>query len=51
MTAESEAFVVQLYSKLGGDLRRFQHYHGEPIGGFTGWRPALPITQWTVVKE
>ncbi len=51
VTAESEAFVVQLYSKLGGDLRRFQHYHGEPIGGFTGWRPALPITQWTVVKE
>ena len=51
VTAESEAFVVQLYSKLGGDLRRFQHYHGAPIGGFTGWRPALPITQWTVVKE
>ena len=51
VTAESEAYVVQLYSKLGGDLRRFQHYHGEPIGGFTGWRPALPVTQWTVVKE
>ncbi|WP_036427347.1 bifunctional cobalt-precorrin-7 (C(5))-methyltransferase/cobalt-precorrin-6B (C(15))-methyltransferase [Mycolicibacterium mucogenicum] len=51
VTAESEAFVVQLFSKLGGELRRFQHYHGEPIGGFTGWRPALPITQWTVVKE
>ncbi|BBX83242.1 precorrin-6y C5,15-methyltransferase (decarboxylating) subunit CbiE [Mycolicibacterium aubagnense] len=51
VTAESEAYVVQLYSRLGGDLRRFQHYHGEPIGRFTGWRPALPITQWTVVKK
>ncbi|WP_073694170.1 precorrin-6y C5,15-methyltransferase (decarboxylating) subunit CbiE [Mycobacterium sp. ST-F2] len=51
VTAESEAFVVQRYSELGGDLHRFQHYHGEPIGGFTGWRPALPITQWTVVKK
>lgn len=51
VTAESEAYVVQLYSRLGGDLRRFQHHHGEPIGGFTGWRPALPITQWTVVKK
>ncbi|MEZ0052808.1 precorrin-6Y C5,15-methyltransferase (decarboxylating) [Mycobacterium sp. MAA66] len=50
VTAESEAFVVQRYSELGGELRRFQHYHGEPIGGFTGWRPALPITQWMVVK-
>jgi precorrin-6B C5,15-methyltransferase / cobalt-precorrin-6B C5,C15-methyltransferase len=51
VTAESEAFVVQRYSELGGQLRRFQHYHGEPLGGFTGWRPALPITQWTVVKQ
>lgn len=51
VTAESEAFVVQHYSRLGGELRRFQHYHGEPLGGFTGWRPALPITQWTVVKQ
>lgn len=51
VTAESEAFVVQRYSEHGGELHRFQHYHGEPIGGFTGWRPALPITQWTVVKK
>ncbi|MDR3660435.1 MAG: precorrin-6y C5,15-methyltransferase (decarboxylating) subunit CbiE [Mycobacterium sp.] len=51
VTAESEAFVVQRYSELGGELHRFQHYHGAPLGGFTGWRPALPITQWTVVKE
>ena len=51
VTAESEAFVVQRYSELGGELHRFQHYHGAPLGGFTGWRPALPITQWTVVKK
>ena len=51
VTAESEAFVVQHYSELGGELHRFQHYHGAPLGGFTGWRPALPITQWTVVKQ
>lgn len=51
VTAESEAFVVQRYGALGGDLRRFQHYAGAPLGGFTGWRPALPITQWTVVKQ
>jgi precorrin-6Y C5,15-methyltransferase (decarboxylating) len=50
VTAESEAFAVQRYSEYGGELRRFQHYTGEPIGSFTGWRPALPITQWMVVK-
>ncbi len=49
VTAESEALLVEWHSRLGGELRRFQHYHGEPLGGFTGWRPAMPITQWSVV--
>jgi precorrin-6Y C5,15-methyltransferase (decarboxylating) len=49
VTAESEAFLVQRYSQLGGDLQRFQHYRGEPVGRFTGWRPAMPVTQWSVV--
>jgi precorrin-6Y C5,15-methyltransferase (decarboxylating) len=48
VTAESEALLVEWYSRLGGQLSRFQHYHGEPLGGFTGWRPQMPITQWTV---
>ena len=48
VTAESEALLVQWHSRLGGELHRFQHYHGEPLGGFTGWRPQMPITQWSV---
>lgn len=48
VTAESEATLVDWHSRLGGELRRFQHYRGEPIGGFTGWRPQMPITQWAV---
>lgn len=48
VTAESEALLVEGHSRLGGELRRFQHYRGEPLGGFTGWRPAMPITQWVV---
>ena len=50
VTAESEAVLTQWYSRLGGELRRFQHYHGEPLGKFTGWRPAMPVTQWAVTK-
>jgi precorrin-6Y C5,15-methyltransferase (decarboxylating) len=50
VTAESEAVLLQYYSRLGGQLRRYQHYRGEPVGGFTGWRPAMPVTQWLVVK-
>ncbi len=48
VTAESEALLVNWHSRLGGELRRFQHYQGEPLGGFTGWRPQMPITQWIV---
>jgi precorrin-6Y C5,15-methyltransferase (decarboxylating) len=51
VTAESEAVLVQAYSHLGGDLRRFQHYQGEPLGGFTGWRPQMPVTQWVVTTR
>lgn len=50
VTAESEVVLLQYYSKLGGQLRRFQHYRGEAVGGFTGWRPAMPVTQWSVRK-
>lgn len=50
VTIESEAVLLQAYSRLGGQLRRFQHYRGEPLGGFTGWRPQHPVTQWAVTK-
>lgn len=48
VTVQSEALLAEWHSRLGGELRRFQHYHGEPLGGFAGWRPAMPITQWLV---
>jgi len=50
VTAESEAVVTQWYQRYGGELRRFQHYRGEPVGKFTGWRAAMPVTQWAVTK-
>lgn len=50
VTVESEALVARWYSRYGGELRRFEHHRGEPLGGFTGWRPAMPVTQWAVTK-
>ena len=50
VTTESEAVLAQAYSLLGGELRRFQHYHSEPLGDFTGWRPQMPVTQWVFTK-
>ena len=51
VTVESEALVGHWYSQLGGKMRKFQHYQGEAVGGFTGWRPAMPVTQWSVTKR
>jgi len=51
VTAESEAVLAQWYSSLGGELQRYQHYAGEPLGKFTGWRAAMPVTQWAVTKR
>ncbi len=50
VTTESEAVLTQAHQRLGGQLQRFQHYHGEPLGAFTGWRPQYPVTQWAVTK-
>ena len=50
VTAESEAVLAQAYSRFGGRLRRFQHYQGEQLGDFTGWRPQYPVTQWAVTR-
>ncbi|MBY0442107.1 MAG: precorrin-6y C5,15-methyltransferase (decarboxylating) subunit CbiE [Mycobacteriaceae bacterium] len=50
VTAESEILVTQAHRRFGGTLQRFQHYHSEPLGGFTAWRPQLPITQWSVTR-
>jgi precorrin-6Y C5,15-methyltransferase (decarboxylating) len=51
VTVESEAVLAQWYSHVGGELRRYQHYLGEPVGSFTGWRAAMPVTQWVVTKQ
>lgn len=50
VTVESEAVLAQWFSRHGGELRRFQHYRAEPVGSFTGWRPAMPVVQWSVIK-
>jgi precorrin-6Y C5,15-methyltransferase (decarboxylating) len=50
VTVESEALLLRWFSEVGGELTRIGISHAEPIGGFTGWRPAMPITQWTAVK-
>ncbi|AHH18209.1 precorrin-6Y methyltransferase [Nocardia nova SH22a] len=50
VTAESETLLLRWAAEHGGDLRKFQIYRAEPLGGFTTWRPQLPVAQWMAVK-
>ncbi|QPP08036.1 precorrin-6y C5,15-methyltransferase (decarboxylating) subunit CbiE [Streptomyces bathyalis] len=50
VTLESEALLAQWHKRLGGDLVRLSVAHAAPVGGFTGWRQAMPITQWAVER-
>ncbi|MET8172598.1 precorrin-6y C5,15-methyltransferase (decarboxylating) subunit CbiE [Streptomyces clavifer] len=50
VTLESEALLADRYRRFGGTLVRLAVSHAVPVGGFTGWRPAMPVTQWSVRK-
>ncbi|NGP18619.1 precorrin-6y C5,15-methyltransferase (decarboxylating) subunit CbiE [Devosia aurantiaca] len=50
VTLEMEAVLRVLQAEHGGDLTRLQVARAEPVGTMTGWRPAMPITQWRWVK-
>jgi precorrin-6B C5,15-methyltransferase / cobalt-precorrin-6B C5,C15-methyltransferase len=46
VTLEMEAVLLALRATHGGSLTRIALSRAEPIGAMTGWRPAMPITQW-----
>ncbi|MFG3347631.1 precorrin-6y C5,15-methyltransferase (decarboxylating) subunit CbiE [Streptomyces sp. NPDC048018] len=50
VTLESEALLADRYRRHGGELIRLAVAAAVPVGGFTGWRQAMPVTQWSVTK-
>jgi precorrin-6Y C5,15-methyltransferase (decarboxylating) len=50
VTLATEALLIARRAEVGGELTRIAIARAEPLGGKTGWRPALPVTQWTWVK-
>ncbi|MGX1755471.1 precorrin-6Y C5,15-methyltransferase (decarboxylating) subunit CbiT [Streptomyces lydicus] len=50
VTLESEALLADCHRRHGGELVRLAVAHAVPVGGFTGWRQAMPVTQWSAVK-
>ena len=51
VTLESEALLMALYKEHGGQLVKLQVNHAGPVGNLTGWRPLMPVTQWSLVKR
>jgi precorrin-6B C5,15-methyltransferase / cobalt-precorrin-6B C5,C15-methyltransferase len=48
VTLEGQSVLLEARSAHGGELTRIALEHADEIGGFTAWRPQLPIVQWSV---
>ena len=46
VTLESEAVLADWYRALRRRPGPARVQQAAPVGGFTGWRPAMPVTQW-----
>jgi precorrin-6Y C5,15-methyltransferase (decarboxylating) len=51
VTVESESAIAASHRRFGGSLVRMQIQRAEPVGGFLGWRPGMPVTIWSAVKQ
>ncbi|KQV70263.1 bifunctional cobalt-precorrin-7 (C(5))-methyltransferase/cobalt-precorrin-6B (C(15))-methyltransferase [Rhizobium sp. Root1220] len=51
VTLEMEAKLLSLHAERGGTLTRIEIGRATPIGGMTGWRNAMPVTQWRWTKN
>lgn len=51
VTLETEAALIDLHARLGGDLTRLSVARARPVGGRSGWGPLMPVTQWSLLKR
>jgi len=50
VSLETEARLAGYFQQFGGDLIRLQVTRADRVGAMSGWRPAMPVTQWRVRK-
>jgi len=50
VSIETEARLAGYFQQFGGELIRLQVARADRVGGMSGWRPAMPVTQWRVRK-
>lgn len=51
VTLESEAVLLDLHKRHGGQMSKIAVQRAEPVGRLTGWKPLMPVTQWSLVKR
>ncbi|MBD0414806.1 precorrin-6y C5,15-methyltransferase (decarboxylating) subunit CbiE [Oryzicola mucosus] len=50
VTLQMEAVLLAAHAARGGELLRLAVSRASPVGSMTGWRSAMPVTQWAWVK-
>jgi precorrin-6B C5,15-methyltransferase / cobalt-precorrin-6B C5,C15-methyltransferase len=50
VTLKTETLLLVRHAALGGELTRIAISRAGPIGEETGWRAAMPVTQWVWIK-
>jgi precorrin-6Y C5,15-methyltransferase (decarboxylating) len=50
VTLETQAACIDWRARWGGELTQIAIAHAEPVGRYSGWRAAMPIVQWRVIK-
>ena len=50
VTTEMETLLLTEQGRRGGSLIRIDIARAAPVGRMTGWRPAMPVTQWSWIK-
>lgn len=50
VTLKTQSELIRRFKTLGGGLRTIQIAHADAVGGFHAMRPAMPVTQWSMVK-
>jgi precorrin-6Y C5,15-methyltransferase (decarboxylating) len=51
VTLDSEMLLARLQARHGGDLTRIEISRAAALGSRRGWRPAMPVVQWSVIKR
>ncbi|UZE47537.1 precorrin-6y C5,15-methyltransferase (decarboxylating) subunit CbiE [Rhodopseudomonas sp. P2A-2r] len=51
VSLETESRLGDYFRAHGGELVRLQVARADRVGSMYGWRPAMPVTQWRVIKS